>query len=274
MPRTTGRSADWLAGVLVVGLWLLVGASWWAAVAAVVAALVTWSLGRWRPEWLPRLSRRPVLAGAAVGVVALAPVLSWGQWLLTAAGVLAVTIIAAGDTVRRRDRGRAVLGTAVVVTVVLASAGVVELVVESIRAQHQRQADWERAAEYDRARLLPGSPTQAGDLVLLAVATDNPGVCDAVFAPDAATQFAAAAGETRCDDAVRLLAGRVNDRARYQAPDRHSIVLTLDSQSGSADLCHLAWNGTRASPPGPQLGRLDLTRRLGQGYLVTRFSPC
>jgi hypothetical protein len=48
-------------------------------------------------------------------------------------------------------------------------------------------------------------------------------------------------------------------------------------------MCHLTWGGATAvwtgasgaaGSAGPQVGRLDLTRMLGQGYQVTRFTPC
>jgi len=75
------------------------------------------------------------------------------------------------------------------------------------------------------------------------------------------------------------------DSHRHSTPDVDGTPQTLspDGQSGTVDLCHMTWdgvmvvlNGTAASEPspGPQPGRLDLTRTFGWGCQVTQFTPC
>jgi hypothetical protein len=71
-----------------------------------------------------------------------------------------------------------------------------------------------------------------------------------------------------------------------QSPDVRAVTVTLspDGQTGTADACHLSWDGlsgvldgTTADSlrqPGPQLGRLDLARVLGRGYQIVAFTPC
>ena len=77
----------------------------------------------------------------------------------------------------------------------------------------------------------------------------------------------------------------MSDPHRYVAPDFDAVTQTLspDGQSATVDRCGLSWDGLAGilhgttppgSPPGPQLGRLDLTRVLGQGFQVARFTPC
>jgi hypothetical protein len=77
----------------------------------------------------------------------------------------------------------------------------------------------------------------------------------------------------------------VVDPRRYEAPDADAVpsTVTRDGQSAAVDVCRLSWNGVTgilrgtppsAPPPGPQLGRLDLTRVLGLGYKEVHFAPC
>jgi hypothetical protein len=73
---------------------------------------------------------------------------------------------------------------------------------------------------------------------------------------------------------------------REGVDDHNAIPTTLSAngQVGTADMCRMTWNGVaailagegghNASPPGPQIGRLQLTRVLGQGYQVAGFTPC
>jgi hypothetical protein len=77
----------------------------------------------------------------------------------------------------------------------------------------------------------------------------------------------------------------VVDPRRYTVPDSDAIPTSPspDGQSATADLCGLSWDGLGAVvhgttaaglPAGPQLGRLDLTRVLGQGYRITHLTRC
>ena len=78
----------------------------------------------------------------------------------------------------------------------------------------------------------------------------------------------------------------MRDRQRYATPDFDAITQTLsaDGASGTADACHLSWDGLTGilhgdasvpgPAPGPQLGRLTLARTLGQGYQIVGFTPC
>lgn len=270
-----------LVGTLVVGLWLLAGAPWWPPAAALAAILVVGLLRR----LLPRRLCRPAVAGGVVGAMALIPELSVGAWLLATAGLIAVAVLTHGDRMSGQTRGRVWLRASVTLAVVLAASGVVVLVVDHVRVQQQRAQQWEQASEFNRAQLLPGSPTKAGRVLLQAVARSDASVCETVFTPGAAAQLAAATGALSCPAAVRVLADRVVDPHRYPVPDSHATpqALAPDAESGSVDLCHLTWdgvaailNGTAAAgpAPGPQLGRLDLTRVLGQGYQVDRVAPC
>jgi hypothetical protein len=301
-----GRSRRRLA---VVCGWLLWGVLWWTAgtpwrppAAAFGVVLLVRAMGR----LLPRTLRRPLLAGAVAAAAVLVPALSVGAVLLAAAGVLATVAVHRGTLgalasaagVRAAGVGGVGVGgvgasrnrawVVVAVALALAFCGTAVLVVEHLYAQRQQSVQVGQASEFHRAQLLPASPARAARLLLRAVADDDPTVCTTLLSPAAAAQLAMAAGAPDCPTALRALAGRVGQPARYPAPDADATPTSLASNGelGTADLCHLTWNGVTAlltgtprgtSPtgaPGPQLGRLVLTRVLGQGYQITQFTPC
>lgn len=150
----------------------------------------------------------------------------------------------------------------------------------------RRASQWAQVSELNRAQLLPTTPARAARALLRAVADDDPTVCATTLSPFAAGQLAAAAGAPDCPAAVHAVASRVVDPRRYATPDGNAVTHTLapDGQTGTVDACHLTWPGLTgivhgraadsACPPGPQLGRLDLVRVLGQGYEVVRFATC
>jgi hypothetical protein len=168
---------------------------------------------------------------------------------------------------------------------VLAVAGTAGLVVEHRAAQQRRTDEWAQASELNRVQLLPRSPGRVARTLLRAIAEGDTTVCATLLAPAAADQLAHAVGAADCAGAVRVLTARVVDPRGYPAPDADATpsILSSDGQSAGLDLCGLRWDGVAAilqgtpapgPQPGPQVGRLDLGRVLGQGYQIVRITPC
>jgi hypothetical protein len=233
---------------------------------------------------LPRRLRRPVAAASLTGAAGLAVTGAVWMWSLIAAGTLVEVVLLTRNGRGNGARGRR-LGVLLAAAAMLAAAGAVELVVEHHHAQQRRAAEWAHASEINRAQLLPRTPARAAQVLLRAVADGDPTVCTTVLAPAAAEELAAAVGVPDCAGAMRVLADRVVDPQRYVAPDFDAVTQTLspDGQSATVNVCRLSWDGLAGilhgttppgPPPGPQLGRLDLTRVLGQGFQVARFTPC
>jgi hypothetical protein len=171
---------------------------------------------------------------------------------------------------------------------VLAAVGTTGLVVEHGRSEQRRAG--ERASALGRARLLPDTPDRSARTLLGVLAGDaaaetDPPVCTLLLSPTAADQLATAAGAADCRAALRVLSARVRDHDLYPVPDEDTIptALSPDGETATADLCRMAWTRLPGAapldalpepPPGPQLGRLDLARVLGQGYQITQFTPC
>lgn len=201
---------------------------------------------------------------------------------LLAAAVGTSVPFRAGRRLLADGRNRAWLAVAAV----LVLASLVALIVEQARTDRRRAADEAQASALSRAASLPPTPNQASRALVEAVAGDDSSVCDLALSPTAAGQLATATATPDCAAAIHALASRVTDPVHYQGPDNDAITDTVapDGQTGTADACHLSWDGLsdvhggttpeRRPQPGPQLGRLDLARILGRGYQIIAFVPC
>ena len=237
----------------------------------------------------PTVVQHPLPAAGLAGAASLVPGLPVGAWLLAAAGVAAVGAACGGERVCGHGRRRVLA----VAAAVLAVAGTTGLVGEHRAAQQRRTTAWAHASQLNRAQLLPRSPGRVARTLLGAIAEGDTTVCATLLAPAAGDQLAHAVGAADCADAVKVLAARVVDPRRYPAPDAATTPSTLssDGQSAGLDLCGLRWDGVAAilhgtpTPgpqpvpdlglqPGPQLGRLDLSRVLGQGLPIVHITPC
>lgn len=274
--RRVGLLVAVLVGLVV---WAVAGTPWLPPAAGVAAAVLVRLLG----PALPRRLRRPLLAATVAATAVLVTATSVWVWLLLAAGGLVEIVLFHGPTLDTPTRswGRVLLLAAVL----LILGGAVGLTVEHVRAEQREATEWAQASALSRAKLLPPTPGRAARTLLDAITDTDPTVCGLMLSPPAGDQLAAAVGAADCAGALRQLSGQVVEPRRYPAPDHDAIPTTLspDGQSGTADLCAMSWHDlagilhgtTPPGPaPGPQLGRLELTRVLGQGYQIVRFTPC
>jgi hypothetical protein len=245
-----------------------------AGLGIVAAALLLWPFAG--PSWVPwlagflalillRLLRLdPLLRGwdvhAAGLVVVAGMMISSTPWAWALAASIGVLI---AGLVRLPAWRLAALGT---VLCVLTGAGYV-----GSNAKAERAAVEAYAPVQERSRQDQGAPRPNGVLPILLnrIAQGSPeAICDNMLADPVRARFAAAAGQSDCDAAVRALAAQVTDPARYadaEAPSR----TTPDGLV--VDACALDW---AATPAGPQLGHLTITAAAPSRYLVTGFRPC
>jgi hypothetical protein len=218
---------------------------------------------------IPAALRRPVVAGGVVGTGVLAPALSVGAWLHGCSPP------ASSWRQRCWPPGARPVRVGLGVAGVVAVCGTVGLVVEHGHADQRCQQVWAQASLLNRAQLLPSSPGRAAGEVVRAVAAGDPAVCTAVFTPAAGAQLAAAAGAHDC--AAGFSVGRPasrpgslrDTRPRSGRPCPGTVGRARSTWVTCGGAALRVWNGagTFAGWSGPQVGHLELTRVLGQGYM-------
>ncbi|MGZ3140429.1 hypothetical protein ACVDFE_00130 [Lentzea chajnantorensis] len=159
----------------------------------------------------------------------------------------------------------------------LATVGSFGLAVEhlEVRAVEQRQA--EQAHDYNVSVMLPRSPQDEVMVFHSLLARRESKRACVLLAEPVQPQFAHAHGAADCVAAMDKLAAQVVDRGRYEMPNYDaSTAISVQGSRAWVDACAVNWN-TFASPTtdaGPRLGRWELLRQNGNGYLIVGWTPC
>ncbi len=144
-----------------------------------------------------------------------------------------------------------------------------------VLAVEQHQA--EQAHDYQLAQMLPRSPQQEIQVFYSLIARRESKRACFLFEERLRPAFAAAHGAADCVTAMDRLAAQVSDRGRYEMPIYDATtVISVQGERASVDGCAVYWN-TLTSPhseAGPKLGRWQLARQHGQGYLIVGWQPC
>lgn len=260
-------------------LWALSGWTWWVVVPVVGGLVVVrLALGLFPREWRPWASRWATVA--LVGAVVL-----WLVTLVTTAA-LGVAVGAAGAAAGLQLRGRhprlALRWAAVGVSAAVALGSGVAIWMDW-RAQEARQEANERQAhEHQLAQMRPDTPSDAFVRLAEAIATGSPFWACFHATERGRTEFAAGAGVSTCEDAVRSLHERVETgrRGLYGGASLPpgAVVAVDEGQTVYVTACEMyVLDGfDHAAPPGPALGTLTLERdrEHGFGYWMTGYTPC
>lgn len=261
----TLRLAPVLLVVFVV-VWPLAGFPWWPIVFVLVLGLALRFLGF---GYLISGKRGPVLL---VGLLVATTVLSWSPWA-------AVTAIGAALAARGLFRlpNWHLLAAGLVLAVCAGSGWTVETV---IAAQHRKELEAQQAEFYSSLLL----PRNARDMLgaLMRTAADNDAIqgC-ALFTEPAKQQFAAAFGTDDCPAAIAAWHAQITMPARYDI----SVYLagdvgtrSPDGQTATLTACDLrsysALDGTLPVGGPTAVGRVQMLRLHGNGYVITDFQPC
>ncbi|WP_157985254.1 hypothetical protein [Lentzea terrae] len=147
-----------------------------------------------------------------------------------------------------------------------------------VRADEQRQA--EQAHDYTVSQMLPRSPQDELQVFhSLLARRESTRAC--VLLSDAVRPvFAAAHGATDCVAAMDKLAAQVTDRARYEMPIYDTATaIRVQGDTATVDACGVTWSSpfigrAAATDAGPRLGRWELQRQHGNGYLIVGWQGC
>jgi len=156
-------------------------------------------------------------------------------------------------------------------------------VAETVITARQKADSWAQTSDFNRAQLLPRSPSDAlGQVMALVADGDTAAVCSSdLFTAPAQAQLAAAFGPRDCPGAVLAWHTRVTRPGDYvTSVGLAGVTTTLspDRETATVTGCSLTWyspiDGVHpaAGPASP--GRMQLHRVLGQGYQITDYGPC
>ena len=250
-----------LAGLILLAamllLWPFADWSWWPVLAgfAVLALLYLLRLDRLLLGWAPHL------AGLVAVVLMAARSDPWAWGLAAGLAVLGV-----GFT--RLPKIGLLAAGAVLALVCSTGYGLVHY-----RSAAQQQAEQNTKDTHESLNLSAIAPGYAVPfLASYLAAGDDRTVCPMLTGPSAA-QFAAALGTPDCPAAVHRFAGQVRDSGAYRTVHLPWAAVVKSGDTATVDGCQATWSG--GAPPGPQLGRLGLTRyQQTDRYLITTYTPC
>jgi hypothetical protein len=272
-PRRALLVAGAVAGLL---LWALTSWTWTVLAVALAVALILRVIGLLLPRQLrDRAGVLAVLAGLVAIVAQSSP---WAVMLSAGLAGASLALIQLGTA-----RGVALVASAVVATV-----GVVGLVLEYAAARVARDAEFAAAGDHARAQMLPDTPAETvAELMRRLGRTDgDDGACSLMFDEQGRRAFAAAHHVPDCPAAMRGARTQITDPVRYR--ERIELASITTRPAGAltdVDACRVRWRenalgeiltGTTvpARPaPGPPLGRLTLAPVPG-GWVITDFRPC
>jgi hypothetical protein len=153
-------------------------------------------------------------------------------------------------------------------------------VAEQTQAAHT--ADMRSAEQLQLARQLPENPPDVAVALTEFIGEGGPNA-DAfaclMFSPTAADQLATTVDAASCPAAIQTLHDQVSDRSTYI----NAVTIPPDTWSTTGDTgtvngCAVTWTGLfteePATPPGPLIGHLILTRQDDKGWLITSYHGC
>lgn len=146
-----------------------------------------------------------------------------------------------------------------------------------VRADEQRQA--EQAHDYTVSQMLPRSPQDELQVFHSLLARRESTRACVLLSEPVRPVFAAAHGAADCVAAMDKLGAQVSDRARYEMPIYDTATaIRVQGDTATVDSCTVTWSPfigrASATDAGPRLGRWELQRQHGNGYLIVGWQSC
>lgn len=159
----------------------------------------------------------------------------------------------------------------------LTAVGSLGVTVEHLQVVAEQQQEAEQAHDYQVAQMLPRSPQEELQVFHSLLARRESKRACFLLAEPVRSVFATAHGAADCVAAMDKLAAQITNRTSYEMPiyDAASAIKVQGDQA-TVDACAVYWN-TLVGPQteaGPKLGRWQLVRQYGQGYLIVGWRPC
>ena len=259
------RAGPLLLAVFAV-VWPLPGFPWWPLllVGALAVGLRLLGFG-----YLLAGRRGPALLVGLLVVTTLGAVSPWAAVSAVGAGLAVVGLF-------RLPRWQ--LLAVGMVLFLLAGAG---WVAETVAAARRAAEIEEQKNAWSRAQLLPRSPREALNSVMILVARDEAGFACGLFVPAAQAQLAVAWDAPDCAGAVHAWHARITRPGDYRL-SWHVLgvvdTVSPDAETGTVTGCGLVWSSPLdglkpdAGPRSP--GRMQVQRILRSGYQITDYRPC
>ncbi|MFI6100840.1 hypothetical protein ACIA8G_35270 [Lentzea sp. NPDC051213] len=157
---------------------------------------------------------------------------------------------------------------------VVGSLGVASEHLQVLTVQRQQA---EQAHDYQVSQMLPRSPQDELQVFHSLLARRETRRACFLLAEPIRPVFAAAQGEGDCVAAMEKLSGQITDKGRYELPIYDAATaISVQGDRATVDACAVYWN-TFTRPPvdaGPRLGRWEMQRQHGNGYLITGWQSC
>ncbi|WP_394614518.1 hypothetical protein JNUCC0626_32185 [Lentzea sp. JNUCC 0626] len=159
----------------------------------------------------------------------------------------------------------------------LTLAGTLGVAAEHMQVLTAQRQEAAQAHDYQVAQLLPRSPQAELQVFYSLLARRESKRACFLLAEPVRQLFAAAHGASDCVSAMDQLAAKVTDKARYEMPIYDTATaITVQGDLATVDACAVSWSTVLGGgfEAGPKLGRWQLARQHGQGYLIVGWQPC